>query len=75
MQLFTKVFSCKKPNPNAFSFAKAAVHMKKKKKGKENRQTQQLFFDFTAGYMLGCSSCDAHSAVEQWTLPLFVVNW
>lgn len=75
LQLVTKVFSCKKLNPNVFSFAKAALHVGKKKLKKENRQKQQLFFDFTAGSMLGCSSGDAHRAVEQWTLPLFVVNW
>lgn len=35
LQLFTKAFSCKKLNPNVFSFGKAAVHTEKKKKGKQ----------------------------------------
>lgn len=75
LQLFTKAFSCKKLNPNVFSFAKAAVHMREKKLRKGKQKNPEVFFDFTAGSMLGCSSGDAHSAVEQWTLPLFVVNW
>jgi len=47
------VFGYKKLNPNPFSFARPAVHTKK-----QNKPIQQLFFDFTAGYMLSCSSCD-----------------